>query len=207
MSEPTDMAHFLTGLLTAVGNLPPELIVRILYHHRGLTSPTGLAWRTEPGHASRLEIHRDLVEHRAVGASESRCWCADFSISSLLAELHAFGTPHQSALSRTAARHSTPPLPPDNFSAYRRRCTMASLLTRIATADTPHLAERTPQIGPRIGRDASAPYLPVNYRFSATAILPWFARAGIPVLCDPTSVEELVRGYYLGDMLSPNPWP
>lgn len=196
-ADPHDYHAFLFRLLSVVGRLPPELVAKILYRHNGLSSPTALAWRTEPGHVSRLEIHRDLVAHRAVGASESRCWCADFSIGSLLAELHAFGTPHQSALSRKAARHSTPPRPPDNFTAYRRRCSMASLLTRIATAGDPMLSARVPPIAPRIGRDASAPFLPVSHRFSHAALLTWFTRAGIPVLCEnPLSTPELVREYY-----------
>lgn len=188
---------FLFRVLGTVGGLPPEIIAKILYEHNGLSSPTAVAWRTEPGHASRLEIHRDLVAHRAVGASESRCWCADFSISSLLAELHAFGTPHQSALSRKAARHSTPPQPPDNFSAYRRRCSMASLLTRVATADDPVLAVRVPPIRPRIGHDTSAPFLPISHRCSHSGIFAWFARAGILVLTEnPISIPDLVREYY-----------
>ena len=194
-----DRGVFLFRVLTVIGKLPPELIVKILYEHRGLSSPTAICWRTEPGHASRLEIHRDLVAHRAIGASESRCWCADFSISSLLAELHAFGTPHQSALSRKAARHSTPARPPDNFTAYRKRCSMASLLTRIATADSPLLSSRVPPLGPRIGRDASAPFIPINHRRLHSAVLAWFACGGIPILTDdPTSVPELVREYYRG---------
>jgi hypothetical protein len=158
----TDNRHeMLWTLLTVVGGLPPELIVFILYKHGGLMSSSALAWNTEPDHASRLKIHYDMVSHRAVGASENRCWCANFSISPLLAELHAFGTPHQSAFSHTAARHSNPPRYPDKFTTYRRRCGMASLLTRVATAAHPTLAVRVPTIQSRIGRDASAPFLPV----------------------------------------------
>jgi len=177
--------------------LPPELITAILFRHGGLASPSALAWHSEPGHAIRLAIHRDLVAHRAVGAAESRCWCANFSLSSLLAELHAFGTPHQSAFSRTAARHSAPPMPPDNFADYRRRCSMASLLTRVATADTPNYANRVPKIEPRIGHNTSAPYLPVSHRFSVTNILLWYTKTGIPVLTDhPTDSAKLARAYY-----------
>jgi hypothetical protein len=197
MADTDDRLTMLWTLLRVVGGLPPELVILILYRHGGLMSPSALAWHTEPGHTSRLEIHYELVAHRAVGASESRCWCADFSISSLLAELHAFGTPHQSAFSQTAARHSDPPRFPDTFTTYRRRCAMASLLTRVATAAHPTLADRVPTIAPRIGRDASAPFLPVSSRLSHAAILPWYARARIPVLPDnPTDPGELARLYY-----------
>jgi len=185
--------------------LPPELIRAILFRYGGLASPTALAWHSEPGHQERLAIHRDLVAHRCIGASESRCWCANFSLSSLLAELHAFGTPHQSAFSRTAARHSTLPLPPDNFADYRRRCSMASLLTRIATADTPEYANRVPKIEPRIGHNTSMPYLPVSHRQSITSILLWYTRAGIPVLTpNPTDSASLARAYYTYSPLASN---
>lgn len=193
----TEYSAFLAQVLTNVGRLPMEIVLQILYRYGGLASPTALAWHTAPGHTERLAIHRDLVAHRAVGASESRCWCADFSISSLLAELHAFGTPHQSALSRTAALHSAPLRAPDNFAAYRKRCALASLLTRVATADAPHLASRVPRIQPRIGHDTSHPFLPVSHRFAVSGILPWFVRAGIPVtIADPKSVPALIREYY-----------
>ena len=183
--------------------LPPEVIAIILFRYGGLASPTALAWHSEQGHQERLAIHRDLVAHRCVGASESRCWCANFSLSSLLAELHAFGTPHQSAFSRTAARHSILPLPSDNFADYRRRCSMASLLTRIATADTPESANRVPKLEPRIGHNTSMPYLPVSHRQSITSILLWYEQAGIPAPTKiPIDIGELVRAYYVWEMPS-----
>lgn len=205
-NSPNKLSELLETLFCSLGTphtptgrpgLPPELIAIILFRHGGLASPTSLAWHSEPGHQERLAIHRDLVAHRCVGASESRCWCANFSLSSLLAELHAFGTPHQSAFSRTAARHSTPPMPPDCFADYRRRCSMASLLTRVATADTPDYANRVPKIEPRIGHNSSIPFLPVSHRQSVTSILLWYTRAGIPVLTpNPTDSGELAHAYY-----------
>lgn len=199
VAEPVDIRLFLSEVLSVVGRLPPELIIRILYYHRGLVAPSAIAWQTEPGHAARLRIHRKLVSHRAVGAAEGRCWCAGFSLSALLPELHAFGTPHQSAMSRMAARHTAPARPPDNFSAYRPRCAFASLLTRVATSDSPELARRVPGIQPRVGHDAEAPFLPVNHRLTAAAILPWFVRAGIQATDGQASVPDLVREYYAQD--------
>ena len=211
-NKPPELLETLFRLLgtpheaTGRPGLPPEVITTILFRHGGLASPTALAWHSESGHAIRLAIHRDLVAHRAVGASESRCWCANFSLSSLLAELHAFGTPHQSAFSRTAARHSTHPLPPDSFADYRRRCSMASLLTRVATADTPDYANRIPKIEPRIGHNTSMPFLPVTHRLSVTSILLWYTRAGIPVLTqNPTDSGELAHAYYVWEAPSQRP--
>ena len=69
MADTDDRLTVLWTLLREVGGLPPEIVVLILYRHGGLMSPSALAWHTEPGHTSRLEIHYDLVAHRAVGAS------------------------------------------------------------------------------------------------------------------------------------------
>lgn len=94
-------------------------------------------------------------------------------------------------------------MPPDSFADYRRRCSMASLLTRVATADTPEYANRVPKIEPRIGHNTSRPFLPVTHRHSVTSILLWYNQAGIPVPTkNPTNSDELVRAYYIWEMPS-----
>lgn len=121
-----------------------------------------------------------------------------FSLSTLLAELHAFDTPHQSAFSRIAARHSSTAMPPNNYADYRSRCSMASLLTRVATADIPDYAKRIPKIEPRIGHNTSMPFLPVSHCQSVTSILLWYTQAGISVLTHKlTDSAALACAYYI----------
>jgi hypothetical protein len=194
-----DRELLLKLLLAREGRLPPEIINFILFNCGGIASPSGIAWRGHPVLKRHMAIHRQLLIEKDAATSESRCWCQGFSLTRVLCEIHAFGTSQQVALSPHTVHHSSPPLFPLGNITYRNRCSLASLLTRIAANSLlpENKVNDIVSIENRIPHNVSAPFIPVNIHMPTGAIGAWFVRTfkttPIGLLSDK---EALVCAYY-----------
>lgn len=208
MSPPIPLPRlsFLIRLLHNQCHLPIEIVNLILYKHGGIASPSGVAWRTDRLLPLQLSIHKKLIQRKGAATSEARCWCSGLNLAKVLCEAHAFGTSQQLPLTRHTVHHTSPPLFPMGHITYRGRCSLASLLTRIA-ADSllPHTTHgdaahhEMPSVRHRICHDASAPFIPITIHSPRGAIYAWFVRTykNVPIAIQDDA-EALIYAYYKG---------
>lgn len=200
---PLPRLPFVVFLLCHRFGLPLEIANLILYTHGGIASPSGAAWRADRLLPLQLTVHQKLIRTHGACVSEGRCWCSGFNLTKVLCEAHAFGTSQQIPLGSHTVRHTSPPLFPMGHITYRHRCSMASLLTRIAAASLlpaePGRGPSLPHIDNRICHDASAPFMPISVHSPLGAIYAWFVRThkNVPIALrdDP---EALIYAYYKG---------
>ena len=198
---------FLIKLLHNHFNLPHEIVNLILYKHGGIASPSGVAWRTDYLFSRRLETHKKLIMTTGVNSCGVKCWCTGLNLAKVLKEAHAFGTSQQIPLGQFTVRHTSPPPFSTDSISYHCRCSLASVLTRIALvslAPTNYWLDQQaydylPAIEDSISHDASTPFIPITIYSPLSVIHAWYVRTykNVPIGIKGHA-EALIYAFYKG---------